>query len=83
MGAVADPHSPDDDSSTTVAWHYGDPLGEQRAAVRGAVIVDRSDRSVIEVPGPERLTWLHNISSQDLRQPVSYTHLTLPTKRIV
>lgn len=63
-GAVADPHSPTDESSTTLAWHYGDPLGEQRAAVRGAVIVDRSDRAVIEVPGSERLSWLHNISSQ-------------------
>ena len=63
-GAVADPHSPPDDSSTTLAWHYGDPLGEQRAAVRGAVIIDRSDRAVIEVPGSDRLTWLHNISSQ-------------------
>ncbi|MEE4023483.1 folate-binding protein [Gordonia sp. PKS22-38] len=57
----ADPARPD---TVDVAWHYGDPLGEQRAAERSAVIVDRSDRAVIELPGAERLSWLHTISSQ-------------------
>ncbi|QRY62980.1 folate-binding protein YgfZ [Gordonia sp. PDNC005] len=56
--------TPDGDLSPGVAWHYGDPLGEQRSASRGVVVVDRSDRSVIELAGPERLTWLHTISSQ-------------------
>ncbi|GAA4659963.1 YgfZ/GcvT domain-containing protein [Gordonia humi] len=60
-GAVA---TPDGDPSPGVAWHYGDPLGEQRAAARGVAVVDRSDRAVIELVGPERLTWLHTISSQ-------------------
>lgn len=63
QGAVPGP-TPADAESVSVAWHYGDPLGEQRAAERGAVVVDRSDRAVIELPGPERLTWLHTISSQ-------------------
>ncbi|KXT58863.1 folate-binding protein YgfZ [Gordonia sp. PS3] len=58
--------TPEGDPSPGVAWHYGDPLGEQRAATRGAAIVDRSDRAVIELSGPERLTWLHTISSQHL-----------------
>ncbi|GAA1481248.1 folate-binding protein YgfZ [Gordonia sinesedis] len=62
-GAVA---APDDGPSPGVAWHYGDPLREQRAATRSAVVIDRSDRAVIEVPGPERLSWLHTISSQDV-----------------
>ncbi|MFT4088000.1 MAG: folate-binding protein [Gordonia sp. (in: high G+C Gram-positive bacteria)] len=62
-GAVA---PPDGDLSPGVAWHYGDPLGEQRAAVRGAAVVDRSDRTVIEISGDERLSWLHTISSQHL-----------------
>ncbi|GAC57964.1 hypothetical protein GOHSU_28_00180 [Gordonia hirsuta DSM 44140 = NBRC 16056] len=60
--------TPDGDLSPGVAWHYGDPLGEQRTAVRSAVIVDRSDRAVIELAGPDRLTWLHTIVSQDVAE---------------
>lgn len=52
------------DDLVDVAWHYGDPLGEQRTAERSAAVVDRSDRAVIELPGADRLTWLHTISSQ-------------------
>ncbi|MFT4044441.1 MAG: folate-binding protein [Gordonia sp. (in: high G+C Gram-positive bacteria)] len=55
-----------DTDTATVAWHYGDPLGEQRAATLRAVLIDRSDRAVIEVPGADRLGWLHTISSQHL-----------------
>ncbi|MGB3708115.1 YgfZ/GcvT domain-containing protein [Gordonia sp. (in: high G+C Gram-positive bacteria)] len=58
--------TPDDDLSPGVAWHYGDPLGEQRVATRKAAIVDRSDRGVIEISGDERLSWLHTISTQHL-----------------
>lgn len=58
--------TPDGDLSPGVAWHYGDPLGEQRAAARGAVIVDRGDRTVLELAGPDRLTWLHSIVTQDV-----------------
>ncbi len=47
-----------------VAWHYGDPFAEQRAATRSVAVVDRSHRFVVAVPGDERLTWLHTISSQ-------------------
>ncbi|MFT4128203.1 MAG: folate-binding protein [Gordonia sp. (in: high G+C Gram-positive bacteria)] len=57
-GAVASP------DTGAVAWHFGDPLGEQRAAASGVIVVDRSDRSVIELPGPDRLTWLNTICSQ-------------------
>lgn len=46
------------------AWHYGDPLGEQRAAAGGAVVVDRSHRAVLTLTGGERKSWLHTISSQ-------------------
>jgi folate-binding protein YgfZ len=49
-----------------VAWHYGDPLGEQRAAERGVAVVDRSNREVLAVPGEDRLNWLHTITSQHL-----------------
>jgi tRNA-modifying protein YgfZ len=48
------------------AWHYGDPLGEQRAAETDAVLVDRSHRAVLILTGADRQTWLHNISTQDV-----------------
>lgn len=49
-----------------VAWHYGDPVAEQRALARGAGVVDMSHTGVVTVTGPDRLTWLHSITSQDL-----------------
>src|SRR3984893_12569318 len=45
-------------------WHYGDPLGEQRAAATEAVVVDRSHRAVLALTGSDRKTWVHNIPSQ-------------------
>ena len=50
----------------SVAAHYGDPLREQRTLAEGAGLVDRSDRDVVVVPGPDRLSWLHNLTSQHL-----------------
>ncbi|MFI9006976.1 YgfZ/GcvT domain-containing protein [Actinosynnema sp. NPDC053489] len=47
-----------------VPWHFGDPFAEQRAAVRSAAVFDRSHRAVIAVPGEDRLTWLHSLTSQ-------------------
>ncbi len=61
LGAVA-AASPDDD----VAAHYGDPYAEQRALAAGRAVVDRSNRPVITVSGPDRLSWLNNLSSQKL-----------------
>lgn len=64
-GAIDPPEgSPD----AGVAWHYGDPLAEQRAAARGVVVVDRSHRGVLAVPGADRLTWLHSLTSQHLTE---------------
>ncbi|MFI6870442.1 YgfZ/GcvT domain-containing protein [Nocardia sp. NPDC050406] len=64
-GAVAGlPESPD----SAVAWHYGDPFGEQKAAAQRVAVVDRSHRFVITITGKERLTWLHTISSQHIAQ---------------
>lgn len=63
-----------------VAWHYGDPLGEQRAAEEGVVVVDRSHRSVLAITGKDRLSWLHTISSQfvaDLEEGASAENLDL------
>jgi hypothetical protein len=47
------------------AWHYGDPLGEQH---RPAGLLDLSNRDVLVVPGPDRLTWLHAICSQHVAE---------------
>ncbi|KRE26540.1 glycine cleavage system protein T [Mycobacterium sp. Soil538] len=56
--------APENGPDAGAVWHYGDPLGEQRAAAHGAVVVDRSHRAVIALTGSERKTWLHTISSQ-------------------
>jgi folate-binding protein YgfZ len=47
-----------------VAAHYGDPVREQRAMTEGPVLVDRSNRGVVKVTGPDRLSWLHSLTSQ-------------------
>ncbi|HEX7301403.1 folate-binding protein [Lentzea sp.] len=59
---------PDESIDAGVAWHYGDPFAEQRSAVRTAVVVDRSNRGVIAIPGEDRLTWLHQLTSQHFEQ---------------
>ena len=51
-----------------VAAHFGDPLREQRRLAEGAGLVDRSDRDVLAIPGPDRLTWLHSLTSQHLER---------------
>ena len=43
--------------------HYGNPLGEQKALLTGA-LVDLSDRSILTITGPDRLTWLDSLTSQ-------------------
>ena len=54
------------DDGSGVAAHYGTPVAEQRALARGAAIVDLSSRGVLTVSGPDRLTWLHSLTSQSL-----------------
>ncbi|NNM46919.1 YgfZ/GcvT domain-containing protein [Knoellia koreensis] len=49
-----------------VAAHYGDPLREQRLLSEGLAVVDLSNRGVVTVTGPDRLSWLHSITSQQL-----------------
>jgi tRNA-modifying protein YgfZ len=52
----------------SVAAHYGEPLPEQRRLAEGAGLVDRSDRDVLVVPGADRLSWLHSLTSQHLER---------------
>jgi folate-binding protein YgfZ len=76
-GAVAiealDPADPD----RGVAAHYGDPIREQRLLATAAAVVDRSNRGVVAVPGEDRLTWLHSLTTQHLAglAPMSGTEL--------
>jgi folate-binding protein YgfZ len=49
-----------------VPWHFGDPMREQRLLAAGQGVVDLSHRGVIGVTGPDRLSWLHSLSTQHL-----------------
>ena len=51
---------------TGVAAHYGDPTREQRLLAAGRALVDLSHHGVVRVAGPDRLTWLHSLLSQDV-----------------
>ena len=50
-----------------IAAHYGDPFREQRALSCGDAIVDLSNRAVLSVAGPDRLTWIDSITSQAVK----------------
>jgi folate-binding protein YgfZ len=50
----------------TPPQHYGNPLGEQRALAAGTAVVDLSDRSVLTITGPDRLTWIDSLTSQSV-----------------
>jgi folate-binding protein YgfZ len=60
-GAVAG-----DGIDAPVAAHYGSFVGEQRTLETGEGFVDLSHREVIRVSGPDRLTWLHSLTTQYL-----------------
>ena len=46
--------------------HLGNPLGEQRALASGAAVAPLGDRTVLAVPGEDRLSWLDSLTSQGL-----------------
>ena len=58
--------SPATDLGVSVAADYGDPAGEERAFSDGAVIVDRCARGAVLVEGPDALTFLNSLLSQDI-----------------
>lgn len=57
---------PGDGADEGVPAHYGNPLVEQRRLDAGRAIVDLSNRGVVTVTGPDRLSWLHSMASQSL-----------------
>ncbi len=58
-GAVAG-----DGIDAPVAAHYGSFNTEQRTLAGGDGFVDLSHRDVLRISGPERLSWLHNLTTQ-------------------
>jgi len=57
-----------DGPDTGVPAHYGDPFAEQRALAEHFGVVDRSNRGVLRITGPDRLSWLHSLTTQHLEQ---------------
>jgi len=47
-----------------VAAHYGSFVGEQRTLEAGEGFVDLSHREVVRISGPDRLSWLHSLTTQ-------------------
>lgn len=62
-----------------VAGHYGSFNTEQRTLVGGDGFVDLSHRDVVRVSGPDRLTWLHSLTTQYLEglAPKQWTQVLL------
>lgn len=50
------------------AWHYGDPIAEQRQLETGTGAVVLDHRDVVTVSGPDRLEWLHSLTTQHLSE---------------
>ncbi|WP_430867871.1 YgfZ/GcvT domain-containing protein [Demequina aurantiaca] len=57
---------PDAGADAGVAWHYGDPAAEQRALAAGRAVSDQSHLGIITVSGPDRLTWLNSLTTQEV-----------------
>lgn len=51
-----------------VPWHYGKPSAEQASLAAGAAFTDLSNRGVVTVTGPDRLSWLDTLTTQALRE---------------
>lgn len=64
-----------------VAAHYGAISAEQKRLLAGGTFVDLSHRDVITVSGPDRLTWLHSLTTQFLEglAPLQWTDVLILT----
>ncbi|MET0934216.1 MAG: glycine cleavage T C-terminal barrel domain-containing protein [Mycetocola sp.] len=51
-----------------VPSHYGSPNIEQRMLAAGEAIVDLSNRGIVSIAGPDRLSWLNSMTSAELTQ---------------
>ncbi|MPZ62622.1 MAG: folate-binding protein [Propionibacteriales bacterium] len=55
-----------DPPDSGVAWHYAAWSAEQRRLEAGEGFVDLSHRGVLRIEGPDRLPWLHSLTTQEL-----------------
>lgn len=51
-----------------VPWRFGSPDAEYRALRTGAGLIDYSTQALIEVRGPDRAGFLHNLLSSDIKR---------------
>ena len=52
---------------TDAQTHFGNPNIEQRNLAEGKAAVELGARGIITVTGEDRLTWLHSLLSQNLK----------------
>jgi len=62
-GAVVVP-----DSQPVRVARYTDTIAEYRALDEGPALMDRTDRALLEVTGKDRVAWLHNLTTNDVKK---------------
>jgi folate-binding protein YgfZ len=76
-----------DDAGWLIPANFGDPLKEYERARSNCVLFDLSHRGKLEVAGPEARSFLHNLSSNDIRNlaagSVCEAFLTTATAKVV
>jgi folate-binding protein YgfZ len=75
LSGAVEADTPDDG----VAAHYGGLVAEQRRLEANEGFVDLSNRDVVAIAGPDRLTWLHALTSQDFET----LEPALPTEALI
>jgi glycine cleavage system T protein len=67
--------------------HYGDPIAEHNAVRTGVGLIDLSHRGVLRITGPDRVTFLHNLVTNDIRSlspgTGCYAAILTPKGRII
>lgn len=58
-------------NDTGAVWHSGDPMREQRTLEAGTGVVELAHHDVVTISGPDRLTWLHSLTTQHLTDLVA------------
>lgn len=51
-----------------LVWHTGEPARDQHELIAGRAAVRLDNRGVVTVSGPDRLSWLHSLTTQHLDQ---------------
>lgn len=59
---------PDDPTHAPAALHFGNAAAEYNAAQTDCALFDLSDRTQIEITGPDRAKFLHNFCTNDIKK---------------